>query len=330
MKNKNLDNILKGLDDKFLLRIRETDGMPYAGRIHALLSEYVEKIKRLEDIDRTAYDKCVEYCERLQYSFSLYDCGKVSECFDSFRSLLHISRAKPDGPTATYYASATVVEKGRSLFRMRKNGTKPFDEYGLFHVPFQLRGIVSTMRFSIPGLPCLYMGATPYCCWEEIMNPEKFTIARFDTQEKLHFLDLRFKVPLNDKTEKTNYLVFYPFRIVCTIPVDEKHTNDRYKPEYVISQALLHLSILENSKTRFDGIISTSTKYVTNPTMYDDIREADNYTVPVDEIKQFGYSQKLLSQYKITRLCDIERYERPSNLAHNKEFWVKLNNALLE
>jgi hypothetical protein len=38
----------------------------------------------------------------------------------------------------------------------------------LFHVPFEERGKVGSQRYSIPGLPCLYISNSVYLAWEEL------------------------------------------------------------------------------------------------------------------------------------------------------------------
>ena len=41
----------------------------------------------------------------------------------------------------------------------------------IFHVPFEKRGSIKSNRYSIPGLPCLYLGTSLYTCWEEMNRP---------------------------------------------------------------------------------------------------------------------------------------------------------------
>jgi hypothetical protein len=49
----------------------------------------------------------------------------------------------------------------------------------MLHIPFDKRHLISSERFSISGLPCLYLGTTSYCCWLEIGTPsyDKFNVS---------------------------------------------------------------------------------------------------------------------------------------------------------
>ena len=41
----------------------------------------------------------------------------------------------------------------------------------LYHIPNHLRHLVATQRYSVPGVPMLYLGSTSYVCWEELGRP---------------------------------------------------------------------------------------------------------------------------------------------------------------
>ena len=49
-----------------------------------------------------------------------------------------------------------------------------FNREEMLHIPFDLRERVSSTRFSIPGLPCLYLATTTYCCWLELRTPPDY------------------------------------------------------------------------------------------------------------------------------------------------------------
>ncbi|WP_052675768.1 hypothetical protein [Paenibacillus sp. IHBB 10380] len=48
----------------------------------------------------------------------------------------------------------------------------------MFHIPFELKGRAATQRYSIPGLPSLYLGSSCYICWEELHRPDLNTVNR--------------------------------------------------------------------------------------------------------------------------------------------------------
>src|SRR5262249_44356941 len=75
----------------------------------------------------------------------------------------------------------------KELYRMRVEHEPgvTFSKPDLFHIPFDKRHKVTRQRYSIPGLPCLYLGGTLYICWEELRRPkfESIHVARFQVAD---------------------------------------------------------------------------------------------------------------------------------------------------
>lgn len=61
----------------------------------------------------------------------------------------------------------------------------------MFHIPFELRGKAATQRYSIPGLPSLYLGSSCYICWEELHRPDLNTVnsTRLKKDNNVKYLD---------------------------------------------------------------------------------------------------------------------------------------------
>lgn len=61
------------------------------------------------------------------------------------------------------------------FFRARlNNAVKDFPAEEMLHIPFDMRERVKSERFSVPGLPCLYLGNTSYACWIEMGKPADY------------------------------------------------------------------------------------------------------------------------------------------------------------
>jgi len=82
----------------------------------------------------------------------------------------------------------------KRLFRIRTEAKILSDKKELFHIPFQLRHLVKTQRYSIPGLPCLYFGSSSYISWKEMGAPalNSIYISRFETREPIKVLNLGY------------------------------------------------------------------------------------------------------------------------------------------
>lgn len=44
----------------------------------------------------------------------------------------------------------------------------------MLHLPFPMRGKTGNYRFSIPGIPSLYLGNSSYACWLELGRPAEY------------------------------------------------------------------------------------------------------------------------------------------------------------
>lgn len=77
----------------------------------------------------------------------------------------------------------------------------------MFHIPLNKRERVSTQRYSIPGVPCIYLGQNSYVCWKELDTPSIDNVAIssykvIDGTKKI--IDLTFPINLYlDNFERT-------------------------------------------------------------------------------------------------------------------------------
>lgn len=167
--------------------------------------------------------------------------------------------------------------KGTNWYRMRKMATIDYvTKEELFHIPLKKRGIVRTQRYSTPGYPCLYLGASIYGCWEELNRPDLNScfISRIVNQKEMVLINMT--KPLishwKDKDqiisldmECSNFQIYnitddifcseikrMPFVIASMVEVRQK--DDSFKPEYIIPQLLMEI-IINNG---FWGVIYTS------------------------------------------------------------------------
>ncbi|WP_255249824.1 hypothetical protein [Bacillus sp. FJAT-45066] len=206
------------------------------------------------------------------------------------------------------------------LYKMRTGSNHIYSRDEMFHIPFQLRGLVSTNRYSIPGLPCVYLGSSPLTCWEELNKPDLNTVQTslflvqgtsyldFSTPpgaviERLILTHQFFGIEDMQKTfeELTSYIVVWPLIAACSIKVkDASHT---FKPEYVIPQLLLQWI----RHSTFDGICYFSTKpdnyTMKSATLY------RNYAFPVQSLQKEGHCSKLRDKMTITNAVPWQMFQ---------------------
>ncbi|MFJ7649228.1 RES domain-containing protein [Lysinibacillus sp. NPDC097279] len=226
------------------------------------------------------------------------------------------------------------------LYKMRIGTDNTFTSKEMLHIPFQLRGLVNTNRYSIPGLPCVYLGSSPLTCWEELNKPDLNTVqTSLFIKKDVSYLDLSIspgaiidiligehqKNGLNDHEMKdtykdlASYIVVWPLMAACSIRV--KNPKDTFKPEYIFPQLLLQWI----RQSKFDGVCYFSTKVEKYTAR--NIQLYKNYAFPVQTQEKEGYCSVLNSKFDITeavpwrmfQLYKDTKYTTPNTEAFSAE-----------
>lgn len=156
--------------------------------------------------------------------------------------------------------------------RISKEHTS-FSPIEMYHIPFNKRGIIDTQRFSIPGLPCIYLGSSSYVCWAELDKPidNEFCVSRVELDDDIKLFNLATniqKIFVYTRTEKEDlknysidlenliddYLALWQLTIATSFKVNEE--NRKFKSEYIIPQ-LIMLSLKNKD---IDGVAYYSKK----------------------------------------------------------------------
>jgi hypothetical protein len=265
-----------------------------------------------------------------------------------------------EGKTATAYAQLTnclekvcchlwiqskTITNGRDkYYRIRLGENKQYQKSDLFHIPFEKRNLVKRQRFSLPGLPCLYLSTSIYTCWEELNRPNINNVhaSRFDLNEsdiKLLFLDQRTEI-IRNMIEQTyekcseasqmhikKFIVSFPLLLACSIKVNDY--NSDFVPEYIIPQLLLQWV---NNCDGIDGIqyISNKTKYSIEPITFE---SETNIVIPPKKFSDIGHCPELVKTIKMTNPISYHLLEisNPTlSKIKQKSFFNKKNNKTIE
>lgn len=157
------------------------------------------------------------------------------------------------------------TDKEVQFFRARlSDSVIDFSAKEMLHIPFEKRELVKSERFSIPGLPCLYLENSSYVCWIEMGRPadHMFNVAPIvldDTQKILNLTvsitDINEMLTLEDseKTEKIDARFIDMFKaMILNIATSYRvlQENRNFKSEYILPQMIM-LACLKNG---LDGI----------------------------------------------------------------------------
>jgi hypothetical protein len=189
----------------------------------------------------------------------------------------------------------------------------------LFHVPFEKRHLVSNQRYSIAGLPCLYLGSSAWVCWEELGRPDldKVFISQFRIAKKVKVLDFHvtpkdlweafyqrhlflqnhqaqtlenFKnFPTFDAGFVESYIRLWPLIAACS--VKRRMGQGSFFPQYIVPQMLLQWIRQEDE---IDGIRYFSTHTPRGAFAF------YNYAFPVRNIKHEGRCSYLRDKFRLT------------------------------
>jgi hypothetical protein len=300
-------NVLKGIGK--LPLYRNIDEKDFEGFVDRKLGDYLDSISALKNQSILLTDdvKVIgAICNDLKTALGKYLEGLPEAAFNELKSSMHRiekSNLEPliDG----------VGPEPMSLFKMRLGSSnRMFSRDEMFHIPFENRGLVKTNRYSIPGLPCVYLGETTLTCWEEMGKPDlntthtslflpAKTLTYFDisippaaiADHLVMHLRLNFGKDLSELYGIVRtYLVLWPLIACCSIRV--LNPDNAFKPEYIISQLLLQW--IQQSE-KYDGVSYFSTKIdnysLKNFWVY------RNFAFPVKERKGTGYCEKLRSKF---------------------------------
>ena len=188
----------------------------------------------------------------------------------------------------------------RTFYRMRDSNDIVDN---CFHVPFECRYNVSTNRYSLPGIPALYLADSKKTADAElgILEKEYRFVSKFTLKRSIHLYDLQVpsqkQIEQYDDCDILRKIILYPLILLCT--TRSSITDNKFKEEYFISQLFSHLIFDNNNKytqgLKYDGIIYSSTKNDKGYNIFIPMKYASQ------KPPQKGYSEMLNDLFNITK-----------------------------
>jgi hypothetical protein len=223
------------------------------------------------------------------------------------------------------YPNNNVIKQNPSyLFKARRYMENDFNLTDMFHVPFEKRYTINSSRFSLPGVPCLYLSNSIYTCWEELDRPSfsQMAVSRYEMKGKnFKFLDLDNKIvflrssfSIRNKENKsqipeeqivsleklfiyglTRFINSYPLVCACYVKVFNKGAH--FKPEYIFPQMLMQWIM---TKEDIDGIKYFSTKVNQSSYSLHNLEGFTNFAIPVRSVEKSGHCKILSKSFGLT------------------------------
>lgn len=279
-----------------------------------ILKEYIKLIEQLDNDClgkqiKNEKQKIMKLCSIIERTIDCYFKGMSYEAYGLIsKEITEYLDYKCD-----YYFKTRMDFnfENQPLFRIRKSHEEKLSKKEMFHIPFEKNEIVESYRYSIPGVPCLYLGGSISICLKEL-NLEEISddifVSRFKVKDSylgqikmlnLGMLPQKFAAHIvnnedyNENIEAAllDYLVCWPLIAVCSFKVSNPY--EYFKPEYIIPQMLLQWVKYEG---KYDGIQYFTTKLNKNeyPEKY---YSYQNFVFPPKKIIKKGLCSELMSYF---------------------------------
>jgi hypothetical protein len=303
---------------EFLALPKSRDCNDFEAFLDSWFTRFLSEVDNLEGDDwltvelKSKHTLLQELCYCIKNSVNSYLLGFHHQAYNHLRKVLH-QIAGPAGPISKLAPFSSMTHRLQNLYRIRLGSLSDFKRPDLFHIPFEKRHMVMPQRYSMSGLPSLYLGGSSWVCWEELSRPafESIQISRFQASPTtvVQILDFGWSPAMianyiSNASEfmicgypqadfALAYAICWPPLASCSIRV--MYPNSPFTPEYVIPQLVLQWLQTESD---IDGIRYFSTRI----TQYVDSPEpAANYVFPVRTKKATGYCDTLGRKFLLSR-----------------------------
>ena len=272
--------------------------------------------------------KSYKNCRDLIKIYSEYMNGNLIECN---KIVARLFKRTANNLTADHDFPTQIIPKDFIGYRMRDNQKEekwPPNE--LFHMSFEGREKIGSNRYSIPGYPCLYIGASIACCVEEISFKKAFSVSACKLNAPAKVFDFTF-FPYEEGNDSLSFykrLVSYPIKIAASLPTMNDDESIKFRPEYIIPQYILHSVIRQKNdmRKRPIGIMYTSVKALEKNVSPENISQYNNLIVPTMKIEKSGYCRELtklitLTAPQLLRREDIQSIDEWEQCIKQREFY---------
>ena len=216
-------------------------------------SQYVDTIKKM----RTAIVDILDE----------YHAGNIGGSYEKMKSIISEMMAESSGLAISTIQKSfafndvedvlndSVPKTQIEFFRARTSDKYCiFERKEMLHIPFDMRGRVSSTRFSIPGLPCFYLATTSYCCWLELRTPadHQFNVSSVRVNQGRKILNLtmtadlfEYIVMLTETDKLANRYTIEALKLwILSYASSFKIDADKrsFKEEYIIPQLIMLVS----------------------------------------------------------------------------------------
>lgn len=190
------------------------------------------------------------------------------------------------------------LNSGTPLYKCRENSRLyHLSKDEMFHIPYDKRNLVGNQRFSLSGLPCLYLGGSSYICWEELGRKDFNTCnyCGFALKEDVNMFDLLLPTEITNSHQIRRIVL----TLSCSLVANRDHL---FKQEYILPQCILHSLINRSYYNHSQFCVRYYSSHLLNGdadyfsidySNADFLTRYENYVFPAVSSKTDGYSDEL-------------------------------------
>lgn len=287
------------------LPIRIESDKEYLPTLQGIYDDYCKAVVNAGILEANIIELIQEVCSNVIKALECYYDGLPSKAFWYIKKLF----AKDKLGQKEYIRNISDFSLGteyKTLYKGRV-AEEITNLKEMFHRPFSQRQYMTTERYSIPGLPCLYLAGSVYTCWQEIGRPDfkDFFVSRYEASEEVKVLDLAIAPIYGTFWVYDDDISCVLWPLVCAISFLVKEKNRVMKSEYIIPQLLMQMVI---GNKAIDGIRYFSVHMPQEDTTYASPVYV-NYAFPAPYSNKEDYSKKLGEKFKLTSpICMNEMF----------------------
>lgn len=285
------------------------------------LNRYLNHLNQIPNLDQECLDSTKSNINLINESLKLYNNANIGEAKECIKKMLAkycnspyivatldknyaFRGIAPDDIPKKYNYDKVYADIYRKMnnhplsFYKARVAVEAIKRIDMLHIPFDKRGLITTQRFSIAGVPCLYVATTALGCWLEMEIPEfdVFQVSSYKLPNDLKVLNLCISQYIinspgyleeDELYDFHNFIEIFP--LVCATSFKVQELNRKFKSEYIVSQLLMQVT----TELGIDGIAYLSKKmddYYAYP-------QAVNLAIPITCDRFPPYNEKLLEMY---------------------------------
>ena len=305
--SKTIASVLSDFNDNISLSIDyKPDFLHYISDVFLVYTNSLKKHK----INSYVINQVNRFSKYINIITDEYCCGHHNLAYDLFKDALSACI-----DTTVFIRD---MSNNKVLYRGRKKAKTSYTKQQMFHIPFENRHIVSTQRYSYPGLPCLYLGSSPEVCASELSKDiSELVIARFTYHsKKADYKILDLTSILFDyfaglyETCAQSFFINFSLILICSIHIKyAEESKVKFRKEYVFPQLLLEYiineSILKENKVIGIKYFSTTDNFIDDFLRGDfySLQKKCNYVFPAEDAKKSnGYCTQLESMFEVAEI----------------------------